>query len=135
MWTWSQQLEPISLHWSAIACGSLCTLAIASSRGLQPQHSLSRVLLCASRAFLQAGMDTQGTCQPVYQVRACLVQVFRDWHDQRQRDRRKAEDEKEASRRKKGQLTGREIFMEASSYNSSCCLMCRLPHMTNAAGL
>ena len=40
--------------------------------------------------------------------------VFKGWHDQRQRDRRKAAEEKETTRRKKGQLTGREIFMEAS---------------------
>ncbi len=46
---------------------------------------------------------------------SCFLQTFRKWRESRKTDKEKKEGEAEAERKRKGQLTGREIFMEVSS--------------------
>ena len=46
---------------------------------------------------------------------SCPLQTFRKWRESRKTDKEKKEGEAEAERKRKGHLTGREIFMEVSS--------------------
>lgn len=41
-----------------------------------------------------------------------VVQTFKAWQARKQNDKRKREEEKEAERRRKGVMTGREIFLQ-----------------------
>ena len=48
-------------------------------------------------------------------VGVCGVQTFRKWRDERRAEKQKALDEEDADRKRKGIMTGREIFMQARS--------------------
>lgn len=48
-------------------------------------------------------------------VGVCGVQTFRKWRDERRAEKQRAQDEEEADRKRKGIMTGREIFMQVGS--------------------
>ena len=57
----------------------------------------------------------------------CAAQTFKGWADKKAQAKRDAESEKEAARRKKGVLTGREIFAEVRCRQVFGCLR---PYLT-----
>ena len=56
---------------------------------------------------------------------SCCLQTFRKWREDRKTDKEKKEAEAEAERKRKGNLTGREIFMEVVP--AACVSMEKLP--------